>query len=161
MAQEIERKYLIQPVDWSSIAEGIPYQQGYIATQNNTAIRVRIAGDRAFLTLKGETLNISRLEFEYEIPIADAQQLLENFCKKPFIEKTRYKIQYANLTWDIDIFEGENDGLAIAEVELDHEDQPIDLPPWIDREVTGDPKYYNSALANNPYQKWQNKVDTN
>ena len=121
MAQEIERKYLVKPVDWASMAKGVLYQQGYIATQTNTAIRVRITDSHAFLTIKGETKTITRTEFEYEIPLSDARQLLEQFCQKPFIEKTRYKIQYADLLWEIDVFQGENDGLIVAEVELDRE----------------------------------------
>lgn len=157
MAQEIERKYLVKSADWPSMAAGIFYKQGYIATQNKIAVRVRIVGNRAFLTLKSENVGPSRLEFEYEIPVVDANSLIDKFCEKPLIEKTRYKIDYAGLTWEVDVFSGDNEGLTLAEVELESETQKIECPPWIAQEVTGDAKYYNSNLAKHPYNQWAEK----
>ena len=154
MPQEIERKYLVKGDEWRSLAEGVKYSQGYIATAGVQTVRVRIIGDRGYLTLKGPRVNISRLEFEYPIPVEDAREILDNLCVKPIIEKFRYKIPYKDLIWEVDEFLGENEGLIVAEVELDSEKRKIELPDWIDREVR-DRKYFNSSLVKHPYSKWQ------
>ncbi|MGF1540058.1 MAG: CYTH domain-containing protein [Pleurocapsa sp.] len=154
MPQEIERKYLVKGDGWRSLAAGVFYSQGYIATVGQQTVRVRIIGDRGWLTIKGASKGRTRAEFEYEIPVAEAKEMLDTLCDRPLIEKKRYKILQDNLIWEVDEFLGENQGLIIAEVELETEEQKIILPDWIDREVT-DPKYYNANLAKYPYSKWQ------
>ena len=162
MGQEIERKYLVKKQLWRSHKEklqqqygeiGVKYCQGYIPTSNQTTVRLRTIGDRAYLTIKSKTTGYTRSEFEYPIPIEDAEQILETLCLKPLIAKIRYKIKHDNLVWEVDEFLGENEGLIIAEVELETEDQSIDIPEWIDREVK-DKRYFNSSLVRYPYSKW-------
>lgn len=154
MANEIERKFLVKGDGWRSLASGTEYRQGYIPTKNGSSVRVRIAGDRGFLTVKGPTKGISRLEFEYLIPVEDARTMLEELCERPQIEKTRYKIELNGLTWEIDEFSGENQGLIVAEVELTDENQTIQLPEWIDKEVSGDSRYFNINLVKHPFSQW-------
>ncbi len=153
MAKEIERKYLVKGSDWKKLAQGKFYCQGYIATLGKQTVRIRIVGEQGYLTLKGKTVGQTRSEFEYPIPLADAREILETLCDRPLIEKIRYKIPQGNLIWEVDEFLGENAGLIIAEVELTEENQKMELPEWIDRQVT-DPKYYNSNLAKHPYSQW-------
>ncbi len=153
MAIEIERKFLVKGEAWRSQATGILYRQGYLLANQGKTVRVRRAGDRGYLTIKGATQGISRHEFEYDIPLSDAEELL-NMCDRPLIEKTRYTLQHKGLTWEVDEFWGDNKGLIIAEVELTDPDQSVQLPDWIDREVSADPRYFNAALARNPYQSW-------
>jgi CYTH domain-containing protein len=117
-------------------------------------VRVRTINNKGYLTIKGITVGASRLEFEYEIPIADADELLDSLCEKPLIDKYRYKVDYGTLTWEVDEFFGENEGLIVAEVELQSEDQLFDRPEWVTEEVTTDPRYYNSNLIKNPYSRW-------
>lgn len=154
MANEIERKFLVKGDGWRSLASGTEYRQGYIPTKNGSSVRVRIAGDRGFLTVKGPTKGISRLEFEYPIPVEDARTMLEELCERPQIEKTRYKIELNSLTWEIDEFSGDNQGLIVAEVELTDENQTIQLPEWIDKEVSGDSRYFNINLVKHPFSQW-------
>lgn len=154
MAQEIERKYLLNSDQWKSLAEGIHYRQGYLSTVKERTVRVRTIGEKGYLTIKGPTAGISRLEFEYEIPTNDAYELLDELCEKPIIEKHRYKISYGGLVWEVDEFHGVNEGLVIAEVELESADQAIDLPAWVGEEVSGDPQYFNANLVNNPFTNW-------
>jgi CYTH domain-containing protein len=154
MTIEIERKFLVQGDAWRSLGEGTMYRQGYISTANGTTVRVRMAGDRSYLTIKGKTQGISRQEFEYPIPIADAMLMLDTLCDRPLIEKIRYKIYRGDLLWEVDEFLGDNQGLVLAEVELKSENQKIELPDWIDREVSGDRRYYNASLAKYPYRRW-------
>jgi CYTH domain-containing protein len=156
MAKEIERKFLVKGDKWKSLGTGIIYRQGYIATSGKETVRVRVIGDRAYLTIKGPKKGQTRAEFEYEIPLEDAQEILDTLCLRPLIEKKRYKIKQGNLIWEVDEFAGENQGLVVAEVELNEENQTIELPDWIDREVS-DPKYYNSSLVKYPYSQWQDK----
>jgi adenylate cyclase len=165
MKAEIERKYLVKKPAWRSHKKrlesqspdiGVRYCQGYIPSSNGTTIRIRIIGKQGYLTIKSKTVGYTRAEFEYLIPLHDAQEMLNNLCLKPLIEKFRYKIKADNLTWEIDEFLGENVGLIIAEVELENEHQQINLPPWIDREVQ-DKKYFNSYLVKHPYSQWQEK----
>jgi adenylate cyclase len=154
MGKEIERKFLIADDSWRGSAEGISIRQGYLSTARERVVRVRTAGDKGYLTIKGLPRGATRPEYEYEIPVDDARHMLDNLCVGYTIDKIRYKIEYAGLTYEIDEFKGENEGLVIAEVELEAEDQAIEMPPWAGREVTGDPKYFNSSLIDNPYSKW-------
>jgi CYTH domain-containing protein len=160
MATEIERKFLVKDDHWRSLGTGQSYKQGYIPTQDQTTVRIRIVGDRAYLTIKGKNQGIVRAEFEYPIPLDDAEKMLATLCRPPFIEKIRYRIPQGDLIWEVDEFSGENQGLIIAEVELQTEHQAITLPAWIGQEVTGDPRYYNSNLVNHPYQCWSRDSDT-
>ena len=155
MGIEIERKYLIATDDWRDLAEGVDYRQGYLSTVKERTVRVRTVGEQGFLTVKGVSLGATRAEFEYEIPVQDAHELLDELCLRPLIEKRRFKLPFAGgLIWEIDEFFGENHGLIVAEVELESEDQSIDLPSWIGEEVTGDPRYFNANLVANPFTAW-------
>ena len=154
MAQEIERKFLVTGGSWRKLAKGTPYRQGYLSTVKERTVRIRIAGDRGYLTVKGVSLGATRTEFEYEIPVADADTMLNELCVRPLIEKTRCKIPFEGLIWEVDEFVGENEGLIVAEVELTSEDQVIRLPDWIGQEVTDDPKYFNANLIAHPYKGW-------
>ena len=155
MAKEIERKFLTKKgIDWNLLGEKCLYKQGYLPTTSNTAVRIRIMEAKAFLTIKGESKGSVRSEFEYEIPLEDGENMLAELCVRPFIEKTRYKINVNGLCWEVDVFEGENKGLVIAEIELDTENQKIILPEWVTIEVTEDVKYYNSNLVKNPFKNW-------
>jgi len=153
MAIEIERKFLVRNDSWRAGAEGELYCQGYCRGETGT-VRVRIAGERAFITIKSRTEGCSRKEFEYPIPVADAEELLEIICAKPYIRKTRYKVMFAGKLWEIDVFAGDNTGLTLAEIELESEDEKFELPPWAGKEVSGDVRYFNSNLAVNPYSRW-------
>lgn len=156
MAIEIERKFLVKGGAWRFLGTGEIYRQGYILTQNQiTTVRVRIAGARAYLTLKGKVKGLTREEFEYPIPLEDAQIMLEKLCDSPLIEKTRYRIKLGNLLWEVDEFRGDNQGLILAEVELTDEHQLIELPDWIGEEVTQDIRYYNVNLCKHPYSNWK------
>ena len=158
MAKEIERKFLVKNDDWRAGATGMPYSQGYIpASRPGQTVRVRIAGDRGYLTLKGPTVGITRSEFEYPIPVADAKEMLKTMCDRPLIEKTRYRLAIGDLVWEIDEFSGENAGLIVAEVELTSEDQPIARPTWLGKEVSGDLRYFNANLSSQPYSTWAEK----
>ncbi|GAB4196170.1 MAG: CYTH domain-containing protein [Coleofasciculaceae cyanobacterium] len=158
MATEIERKFLVKGDEWRSLATGIVYRQGYLSTKKDCSVRVRLVADRGYLTIKGLTQGFSRAEYEYVIPAEDAREMLDNLCVSPLIEKTRYKIDYAGLTWEVDEFAGENQGLIIAEVELPEENHQIELPNWIDKEVSDDPRYYNVNLIQHPYSHWLDKA---
>ncbi len=156
MAKEIERKFLVISNNWRSDAVGKTYCQGYIATAvRGQSVRVRIAGDQGYLTIKGPTNGLSRAEFEYLIPIADAKEMLNTLCVQPLIEKIRYRLPLGEIVWEIDEFKGENAGLIIAEVELASESQSVALPDWVGTEVSGQAKYYNASLVRNPYSNWQ------
>ncbi len=154
MGVEIERKFLVTSDLWRDLAPGVLYRQGYISTQPERTVRVRIVGDRAFITLKGVTEGIARSEFEYPIPVEDANQILNVLCASPLIEKYRHKINLNGLVWEVDEFLGENQGLVIAEVELENAEQAIDLPDWIGEDVSHDARYYNSNLVNHPFSRW-------
>ena len=154
MGKEIERKFLVKGNKWRSLGKGVLYRQGYIPTSGKETVRVRIIGETGYLTIKGKTVGHSRLEFEYSIPLQDAQEMLDHLCSHPLIEKKRYKIPQGDLVWEVDEFLGENEGLIIAEVELETENQTITLPDWIEREVN-EPKYYNANLAKHPYSQWE------
>jgi adenylate cyclase len=154
MGQEIERKFLVVGDGWRDGAQGESMRQGYIPTQDARTVRVRLAGDRAYLTLKGPAVGLVRPEFEYPIPVDDAQTILDTLCRLPLIEKTRYRRPLGNVVWEIDEFGGDNQGLIMAEVELTHADQPVELPDWIGAEVTQDNRYQNSNLARHPFKDW-------
>jgi adenylate cyclase len=154
MGTEIERKFLLNDDSWRSLAQPVRYRQGYLSVDPERTVRVRTVGDEGFLTIKGITRGATRQEFEYPIPAADAQELLDNICQGPLIEKDRYCIEFQGLTWEVDEFFGENQGLTIAEVELPSENHPLTTPPWIGEEVSHDPRYFNSNLTKHPFTKW-------
>ena len=155
MGIEIERKFLIRHGAWTPSGSGTHFKQGYLNSQKERVVRVRIEGTRAKLTIKGPTTGVSRSEFEYEIPVADADILLDHLCEQPLIDKHRHIETLGGRTWEIDVFHGLNEGLIVAEVELPSEDAALELPPWIDREVSGDPRYFNSNLLKHPYSTWK------
>lgn len=154
MAKEIERKFLVKNGDFKKEAEGTMYRQGYLNSAKERTVRVRTVGDRAFLTVKGITVGATRVEYEYEIPFDECNAMLDDLAEKPIIEKKRYKVPMGKFTWEIDEFFGENQGLTVAEIELESEDEKFDKPAWAGAEVTGDPKYFNSNLIKNPYTRW-------
>ena len=154
MGKEIERKFLVKGDSWKSLAKGTRYRQGYLNSVKERTVRVRTVGDKGFLTIKGITTGASRTEYEYPIPVPDAEGMLNDLCEKPLIEKNRYKIKDRNLTWEVDEFFGENQGLIVAEVELESEGQAYEKPAWVGEEVTGDPRYFNANLIKHPYTKW-------
>lgn len=153
MGTEIERKFLVVGDDWRAAASGTDYVQGYLSRDVARIVRVRQAGAAAYLTIKGIPEGARRPEFEYPIPLSDAQQLM-NLCLSPLVEKTRYVIKYGGKRWEVDEFHGDNRGLILAEIELSSEDEPIDIPPWIGQEVSGDLRYFNSYLSEHPYTQW-------
>jgi len=154
MGKEIERKFLVKNESWRGQDSGKRYRQGYLSTVKERTVRVRTAGDKAFLTIKGITVGASRSEYEYEIPVTDANEMLDRLCEQPLIEKTRYRISHTGLMWEVDEFEGGNRGLITAEVELKDEHQSVALPGWIGEEVTGDPRYFNANLVAKPFTTW-------
>ena len=155
MANEIERKFLVCNSKWKSLGHGELFRQGYLSLYPEHTVRVRVAGGKGFLTIKGKTKGITRSEYEYTIPVTDAVSMLDTLCSGPEIEKMRYRIPHAGKVWEVDEFLGDNAGLIVAEIELDSEDQKIKLPEWIGEEVSEDPRYYNSNLTRHPFCKWQ------
>jgi len=155
MGTEIERKFLLTGNGWRKLAIGTRYRQGYLNSNKERTVRVRTCNGRGFLTIKGISVGAVRMEFEYDIPVEDAEVMLDQLCEKPLIEKDRYKINFGGFTWEVDEFFGENEGLVIAEIELEREDQPFEKPKWIGEEVTGDPRYFNSSLIKTPYSTWK------
>jgi len=153
MGVEIERKFLVRDEHWRGLGTPVHYAQGYLVADGIRTVRIRIAGEEGVLTIKGESSGISRLEFEYPIPVNEAFELLK-LCATPVIEKFRTKVLHADKIWEVDEFEGQNTGLVVAEIELKSEDEPFEIPSWIGKEVTGDLKYYNSRLAIHPFQNW-------
>lgn len=153
MAQEIERKFLVQSEEWRTLAKATRYRQGYLSSVKERVVRVRTIDDEGFLTIKGINEGLTRLEFEYDVPLEDAASLLE-LCEKPLIEKNRCKIALDGLVWEVDEFFGDNAGLIVAEVELESEDQAFEKPSWVGEEVSGDPRYFNSNLIQNPFTTW-------
>ncbi|SOD99054.1 CYTH domain-containing protein [Spirosoma fluviale] len=154
MGIEIERKYLVKGNDWKKPEKGQLYQQGYLSSHPDRTVRVRTVNDKGYLTIKGKTVGASRSEYEYPIPYADAQAMLDQLCEKPVITKIRYRIDHEGLVWEIDEFQGENLGLVVAEVELTDEQQTVVLPDWVDREVTAEAPYYNANLIKHPFSQW-------
>ena len=155
MGKEIERKFLLKNNTWKLKADSRTLiKQGYLNTSKERTVRVRVRGDKGYLTIKGKTVGMTRLEFEYPIPVPEAMALLE-LCEQPIIEKARYLVKIGKLIWEVDIFSGDNAGLALAEVELTDENQRVPIPRWIGQEVTGDPRYYNSSLVKLPFKDWE------
>jgi adenylate cyclase len=154
MGQEIERKFLVKSEAWRALGKPTPIRQGYLASHPGPTVRVRIAGEQAWLTIKSPNAGVARSEFEYAIPLADASEMLETLCGRPLLDKQRTHIEMGEVTWEVDEFFGENLGLIVAEVELESEGQVVALPEWIGEEVTGDSRYYNSSLLTNPFSRW-------
>jgi adenylate cyclase len=154
MGIEIERKFLVRNQDWKTLGAGVLLRQGYLSSVPERIVRVRIEGDSAMLTIKGRTQGMTRSEWEYPIPIADAQAFLDNLCERPIIEKYRYRIPMEGMVWEVDEFLGENAGLVVAEIELQSEQQVFTMPDWIGEEVTQDARYFNANLLRHPYTKW-------
>lgn len=155
MAVEIEKKFLVKKASWKTGIDGIPCRQGYLSIAPECTIRARLMGNSGFITIKGKTSGCSRLEFEYQIPAKDASEMLKNLSQSGIIEKTRYKIEYAGNIWEIDEFTGDNEGLVIAEIELESEDQQFEIPEWLGEEITYKHEYANSNLALNPFKNWK------
>ena len=153
MGIEIERKYLLLNDTWRSMGTPVHYAQGYLVADGERTVRVRVAGAEGFLTIKGKSLGISRKEFEYQIPVSEAMELMD-LCVSAIIEKYRTKVLFEGKIWEIDEFEGENKGLIMAEIELKSQDETFAIPPWISEEVTGDYRYFNSYLARIPFKNW-------
>lgn len=154
MGKEIERKFLVKGEAWKALAAGTVYRQGYLSTVKERTVRVRTVGEKGFLTIKGVTTGVTRAEFEYEVPAADANAMLDGLCEKPLVEKTRYRIPLDGWTWEVDEFHGDNDGLVVAEVELKSADERPPLPEWIGEDVSSDPRYFNSNLVKKPFKTW-------
>lgn len=157
MATEIERKFLVSSTLYRQLGPGTRYRQGYLSTDPLRTVRIRTMGHTACLTIKGKTEGISRPEYEYEIPETEANKLLDGLCIHPLIEKIRYKIMHQGHLWEVDEFEGENQGLVLAEIELPTENTPFEKPEWIGQEVSHDPRYYNSNLSIRPFKTWGEK----
>lgn len=157
MGVEIERKFLLAGDAWRSLGEPVLLRQGYLSSQPGRVVRVRTEGGKGTLTIKGESRGATRGEWEYAIPLDEANELLDRLCERPLIEKYRRRIAHAGLVWEVDEFLGENEGLMFAEVELQSEDQAFDKPEWIGAEVTSDPRYFNSNLIRHPYREWRDK----
>lgn len=154
MGVEIERKFLLDGDAWRSLGEPVLLRQGYLSSNPDRVVRVRTEGGKGSMTIKGRSTGATRGEWEYEIPLADANELLDRLCEQPIIEKYRRRIDFAGNTWEVDEFLGENQGLRFAEIELSSEDQQFDKPEWIGAEVTADRRYYNSSLIRLPFSKW-------
>lgn len=158
MANEIERKFLVTGDVWKS-SPGTHVRQGYLATGEAATVRVRVADGRAFLTIKGRRSGMTRAEYEYEIPLSDANEMLDSLGTGALIEKHRHVVREGGLVWEVDRFTGANEGLVLAEVELRSEQQAFDLPRWLGREVTEDERFYNANLARRPYCSWKQEVE--
>ncbi|MFM8354752.1 MAG: CYTH domain-containing protein, partial [Gammaproteobacteria bacterium] len=151
---EIERKFRVHGEAWRIGATGTRFRQGYLVANPSRSVRVRVAGSTATLTIKGAAQGALRAEFEYTIPLADAETLLETLCERPLIEKTRWLCAWQGYLWEVDEFEGDNAGLVIAELELAHPSERPPLPPWVGEEVTDDPRYLNANLIRHPWRDW-------
>jgi len=155
MALEIERKFLLKNDDWRSEADaGTVFRQGYLIGAKQASVRIRIEGTKAYLNIKSMTLGVTRQEYQYPVPVPEAEEMLETLCEHPLVEKTRYRVQHGAHEWEIDVFTGANAGLIVAEVELDSEQESIELPSWVGVEVSSDPRYYNVNLVKHPYNAW-------
>ncbi|MBK8510553.1 MAG: CYTH domain-containing protein [Candidatus Competibacter sp.] len=156
MGLEIERKFLIRDESWrQQVERSATMRQGYLTSDARCSVRVRLAGERGFLNIKSGTLGIQRSEFEYPIPAAEAEEMLDTLCEQPLLEKTRHFVRHGQHLWEIDEFAGDNAGLIVAEVELRHPDEPFARPDWLGEDVSQDIRYYNSQLARHPYRTWR------
>lgn len=153
MALEIERKFLVDTSKWIPTKRGTKIIQAYLGLFPSPTIRIRIAGNKAFLTIKGTSRTISRPEFEYEVPVEDAKELMKLAISNP-VEKTRYRVQHEGSLWEVDVFKGKNKGLVMAEIELESENQYFSRPNWLLQEVSDDGRFYNSYLSGHPFQHW-------
>ena len=155
MALEIERKFLVKNDRWKALADaGTRFSQGYLCDSGPGSVRVRVEGDRANINIKSATIAMQRHEFEYEIPLPEAEEMLSGLCIRPIIEKTRFLIPAGTHTWEIDVFEGDNAGLVVAEIELAHAGEHFEKPDWLGEEVTEDTRYYNVCLVKHPFKDW-------
>ena len=154
MGIEIERKFLVLGQRWRTLGQGVSLRQGYLSSHPDRVVRVRIEGEAAMLTIKGRSVGASRGEWEYPIPVADAEQFLASLCEQPLIEKKRYRIQNEGVLWEVDEFFGANAGLVVAEIELASEDQAFARPDWLGAEVTDDVRYFNANLIRHPFCEW-------
>lgn len=156
MGTEIERKFLVKNELWRETADaGTLYRQGYLSGSERASVRVRVEGERANLNIKSATLGVRRQEYEYAIPLSEAEELLDTLCEQPLIEKTRYRVEHAGRLWEVDVFAGDNAGLVVAEVELEAEEAQLELPDWAGDEVSHDTRYYNVCLVHHPYKDWK------
>ncbi|TGL58729.1 CYTH domain-containing protein [Leptospira sarikeiensis] len=153
---EIERKFLVKNSDYRKEGKASLISQGYLNSDKNRTVRVRINSNRGFITIKSKTVGISREEFEYEIPLIDAEEMINNICEKPIIKKLRYLVHFHGNIWEIDEFLEDNEGLIVAEIELQSEDGSFDKPEWVGEEVSNDPRYFNSSLIKKPFKEWSN-----
>lgn len=155
MSQEIERKFLVIADTWKGqVRQSVRCRQGYLCGNETSSIRIRVCEEDARLNIKSATLGITRDEFDYPVPLADALRMLERLCDGPLIEKTRHIVDHAGHVWEIDVFEGENRGLVVAEVELSSENESFEMPDWVGGEVSHDARYYNTSLVRHPYSRW-------
>lgn len=154
MGVEIERKFLVRGEAWKSLGQPLLLRQGYLSSDPERVVRVRIAGDQAMMTVKGRSVGATRGEWEYPIPLQDAAELLDRLCQRPLVEKYRRRIGVDGMTWEVDEFLGANAGLVVAEIELACETQAFTLPDWIGEDVTDDARYYNSNLIRHPFGSW-------
>ncbi len=155
MGIEIERKFLVNGDGWRrDIQRSSEYRQGYLVLGGPTSVRVRVADDRANLNIKSGKLSIRRLEYEYEIPMEEAVEMLDNLCTGSVVEKTRHFVRHGGHTWEIDVFAGDNQGLVVAEIELQDEQEAFERPDWLGKEVSVDARYYNVSLSTHPYREW-------
>ncbi len=156
MAIEIEHKFLLANDDWRNlVSHSVKYRQGYLSSQPTSSVRVRTSNDQAWLNIKSATIGNQRQEYEYEIPLTDANEILNTLCRKPLIEKTRYFVTVDAHLWEIDEFEGDNQGLIVAEIELEDAGHSFTKPSWLGAEVTEDLRYYNNNLSLHPYSEWR------
>ena len=154
MGVEIERKFLLVGDAWRSLGEPVLLRQGYLSSQPDRTVRVRIEGGAGTLTIKGRSHGATRAEWEYAIPVDEAAELLDRLCEQPLIEKYRRRIALGTHVWEVDEFLGANLGLVVAEIELSAEDEAFDKPAWLGEEVTHDRRYFNSSLIRAPYSSW-------
>ncbi len=155
MAQEIEHKFLISNDSWKSkVHKSIKYKQGYMVSDQKRSVRIRISDNMAWINFKSAVVGTSRSEFEYEIPLQDGIDMLKQLCEQPILEKTRYFVHHDQHLWEIDVFEGDNQGLIVAEIELNKIDESFTIPDWAGQEVTHDLRYYNNSLCKTPFNKW-------
>lgn len=155
---EIERKFLVIRDDWRNGPPGVRYRQGYLARSDSCVVRSRVGGGEGFLTVKQRRPHRARLEYEYRIPAQDAANMIDTLCAKRVVEKTRYLRPFKGMTWEVDEFHGDNGGLVIAEVELEHEHQSVDIPPWVGEDVTDDGRYANAWLSEHPFSTWTHEA---
>ena len=155
MPVEIERKFLVKnDTWWSHVDHSTRIRQGYLAPIDKASVRVRIDGDKANINIKSATLGIRRMEYEYPIPVHEAEEMLNQLCRTPQIDKIRHRVKQGKHTWEIDEFFGDNMGLFVAEIELDSEDEVFEIPEWLGQEVTHDERYYNVNLVKHPFKNW-------